>query len=470
MAAQTAAGALAEKAIDFAHAHQEQYLVGFKELLTIPSVSTDPVYKADIERCADWIVVEMTRIGLRNARTIPTDGHPVVYGEWLEAGADKPTVLIYAHYDVQPIDPIELWESPPFEPSMRDGLLYARGATDDKSGVWGTLKVLESIFGANGALPVNVKMFFEGEEESGSPNMEPFVNAHKDLLKADLIILCDGGFNPEHPEQTYALRGITAVEVKITGPDHDLHSGLFGGVVHNPLHMVGKIIGSFHDDSGRIQIPGFYDVVRPLSSSEKASVDALFDPQIPDKLKQAGASKFWADSLGSYGDRSTALPTLDVNGMWGGYQGEGTKTVIPSEAGFKVTMRLVADQNPHEIAKMFEAYVHSFATDTVTIETRVMAMGWPTTLTFEGPIADAMNRAFVETCDREIQWMRTGGSIPIGGMFQNALGSPITGLGLGTGDNFHAPNEFIRLDHFQIAMDTLIHYLYNLSDSLEVGA
>jgi acetylornithine deacetylase/succinyl-diaminopimelate desuccinylase-like protein len=241
---------------------------------------------------------------------------------------------------------------------------------------------------------------------------------------------------------------------------------LFGGVVHNPLHMAGKIIGSFHDANGKIQIPGFYDAVQPLSGSEKMLVDDLFDRQITDRLKQAGVSKFWAESLGSYGDRATALPTLDVNGMWGGYQGEGTKTVIPSEAGFKVTMRLVANQNPHEIGKLFEQYVQSFATDTVAIETRVMATGWPTLLTFEGPIAEAMNRAFIETCDKSIQWIRSGGSIPIGGMFQNALGVPITGLGLGTGDNFHAPNEYIRLDHFQIAIDTLIHYLYNLSDAL----
>ena len=262
----------AQKAIDYAHAHREPYMEGFQELLRIPSVSTDPSYKPELERCADWIVVEMGRIGFKNCRKIATTGHPVVYGDWLEAGADKPTVLIYAHYDVQPVDPLNLWETPPFEPSFRDGKLYARGAVDDKSGVFVNLKALESILNVDGKLPVNIKLFFEGEEESGSPNMHPFVAANKDLLKADLLVLCDGGFDKHLPTITYSGRGIVGAEVTITGPDHDLHSGVYGGVVHNPLHVVGQIIASFHDNEGHIRIPGYYDSVRDLSASELANL------------------------------------------------------------------------------------------------------------------------------------------------------------------------------------------------------
>lgn len=455
----------ANAAVDYAHANRDTFLKGFMELLAIPSVSTDLAYKADIERCADWVVAEMTRIGLRNARKIATDGHPVIYGEWLDAGADKPTVLIYAHYDVQPIDPIEAWETPPFEPSVREGRLYARGAADDKCGVWGTLKTLEAMFGAHGTLPVNVKMFYEGEEETGSPNMEAFVTANKDLLKADIFILCDGGFDPEKLQTTYALRGIAALEVTVTGPGRDLHSGEFGGAVHNPLHMIGKIIGSFHDDSGRIQIPGYYDAVRGLTATEKTNLDAIWEPRLSELQERTGVKRFWAESLGSFAERVSGLPTLEVNGVWGGYQGEGTKTVIPSVGGFKITTRLVPDQNPQEIARKVQDYVESFATDTVTITTKVLALGWPVTLDFEGPIANALNKAYQTTVGTAPVWIRSGGSIPIGGMFQHALTVPLTSLGFGAGDNYHAPNEYVRLDDFFLAVDTLIHLLYNLAET-----
>jgi len=456
----------AEKAIEYARANQEKVLSGLVELLRIPSISTDSAYKADIERCADWVVGEMTRVGLKYARKFATAGHPVVYGEWLEAGADKPTIVIYAHYDVQPVDPLDLWETPPFEPAIRDGWLYARGACDDKCGVWGVLTALEAMFAANGSLPVNVKLFFEGEEEIASPNMQPFVAANKDLLKGDLFILCDGPFEPDDPVLDYALRGVTAVEVKITGPDHDVHSGSFGGAVHNPLHLAGKIIGSFHDAAGRIQIPGFYEPVQPLSAAEKASLDAIWEPKVAELQARTGAPKFWAESQGSFAVRTTALPTLDVNGVWGGYQGEGVKTIIPSEAGFKVTMRLVPDQNPRDIARLFEEYIHSFATDTLKIATRVQSASWPCTLVYDGPLAEALNRAFLATCGKPIRWTRVGGSIPIGGMFQHELGVPMVGLGLGAGDKFHAPNEYLRLDDFSTAIETLIHYVYNAAEVL----
>lgn len=451
----------AQPALDYAHTHRDAYLDGFKELLRIPSVSTDPAYKADLERCADWVVAEMTRIGLKNCRAMPTDGHPVVYGEWLDAGADKPTVLIYAHYDVQPVDPLDLWVTPPFEPTLREGNLYARGAVDDKSGVFVNLKALESIFATDGKLPVNVKLFFEGEEESGSPDMHPFVAAHKDLLQADLLILCDGEFDKNQPSITYSGRGIVAAEVKVTGPDHDLHSGMYGGVVHNPLHVVGKIIGSFHDDQGRIQIPGYYDAVRPMTATEQATLDQVWPLTSEHYLAKSGTNHYWAEALGSIPVRATAQPTLEVNGMWGGYQGPGTKTVIPSEAGFKVTMRLVSDQDPNVIADMFKQYVLGFASDTASIEVTTMAEGYPLKGLFEGAGVEVVQQAFEATLGKRALMERTGGSIPIAGMFQRELGIPMTHLGLGPGENIHSPNEYIRVDEFYLSIDTVIRLYYN---------
>lgn len=453
----------AQKAIDYAHAHREPYMEGFQELLRIPSVSTDPSFKAELERCADWIVVEMERIGFKNCRKIATTGHPVVYGDWLEAGADKPTVLIYAHYDVQPVDPLNLWETPPFEPSFRDGKLYARGAVDDKSGVFVNLKALESILNVDGKLPVNIKLFFEGEEESGSPNMHPFVAANKELLKADLLVLCDGGFDKHLPTITYSGRGIVGAEVTITGPDHDLHSGVYGGVVHNPLHVVGQIVASFHDNEGHIRIPGYYDAVRELTASELANLEAVWAHTSEQYLAQAGTKHLWAEPMGDVAVRNTALPTVEVNGMWGGYQGPGTKTVIPSQAGFKVTMRLVDNQDPAQIAELFTNYVKQFASDTASVEVKILAQGHPFTGLFEGPGVEAVQQALVATTGKRALMERSGGSIPIAGMFQRELGIPLTGLGLGSGENIHSPNEYINVEDFYLAIDTAIHMYYNLA-------
>jgi acetylornithine deacetylase/succinyl-diaminopimelate desuccinylase-like protein len=453
-----------QNAIEHAHANHAPYMAGFLELLRIPSVSTDPAYKADLERCADWIVNEMVRIGFNNCRKISTTGHPVVYGDWLEAGADKPTVLIYAHYDVQPVDPLNLWVSPPFEPTFRDGKLYARGTVDDKSGVFINLKALESIFAVDGKLPVNVKLFFEGEEESGSPNMHPFVAANKDLLKADHLILCDGGFDKDQPAIIYSGRGIVSMEVTITGPDHDLHSGVYGGVVHNPLHVVGKIVSSFHDDTGRIQIPGFYDTVQKLGSDELANLQRVWSLTSEQYLARSGAKHYWAESLASIPERATALPTLEVNGIWGGYQGPGTKTVIPSKAGFKVTMRLVSDQDPVVITAMFRDYVLGFASNTAEIEVNTLAQGYPFRGLFEGAGVEAVQQALEATIGKRAIMERSGGSIPIAGMFQRELGVPMTHLGLGAGDNIHSPNEYVRVDDFYLSMDAAIRFYYNLAE------
>ncbi|MCB0012245.1 MAG: dipeptidase [Anaerolineales bacterium] len=449
-----------EQALAYVQAHLDEFLDGYKELLRIPSISTDPAYKEELLRCAAWVVAEMERIGLNNCRTLPTAGHPVVYGEWLEAGPDKPTVLVYAHYDVQPVDPLSLWESAPFEPTVREGKLFARGAIDDKSGVWGNLKAFEAMFAADGKLPVNIKVCFEGEEEMASPNMHAFVAANKELLAADAVLLCDGGFKPERPSITYALRGALAAEVTIRGPKKDLHSGAYGGVVHNPLHLAGKIVGSFHDETGRIQIPGYYDAVRALSESESAAMHDNWE-QIKDRVMEGSTvDKLWAEPMGTPPERITALPTLDVNGISGGYEGPGIKTIIPSSATFKVTMRLVADQDPEVIAGLFTDHVMSFATDTLDIDVQILAKGWPVTMEFEGPLINAVQTALKATTGLEANLTRGGGSIPIGGMFQQELGAPLTALGVGFGENVHSPNEYLELEHFQTGIDTLLHFYY----------
>jgi len=451
-----------QQAMDYARAHHGRFLDGFLDFLRIPSVSTDPAYRADLERCAAWVAAEVERLGFRNVRAFPTAGSPVVYGEWLEAGPDRPTVLVYAHYDVQPVDPLDEWVTPPFEPSIRDGRLYARGAVDDKCGVWINLKAFEAMLAAEGRLPVNVKVFFEGEEEIGSPSMEPFIREHHDLLHADFMLVSDGGSRPDDPTIMYAARGIIEAEVTVSGPARDLHSGLYGGVVHNPLHMVGRIIGALHDDSGRVTVPGFYDNVRPLPPEELSAL-ASYEPEfVATAREDTGLESFWAEPLGSFSVRATALPTLDVNGIWGGYQGPGSKTVIPARGGFKVTMRLVADQDPADVQQKFVDYVKSFATPTASIDVQTGPLGWPVTMMFDGPQVEAIQRAYEATWGKRARLIRAGGSVPIMGMFQRELGMALTSLGYGTGEGVHAPNEYLLLDYFARGIDTAIHFFHNL--------
>ncbi|RMF77324.1 MAG: dipeptidase [Chloroflexi bacterium] len=453
-----------EKAVAHAHAQRDEYMTHYHELLRIPSISTDPAHKEDINRCAAWLVDELKRIGFNNCQAIPSDGHPVVYGEWLEAGDDKPTVLVYAHYDVQPVDPIDLWDSPPFEPTVRDGKLYARGSIDDKAGVWVNLKAFESMFAVDGKLPVNIKILFEGEEETGSPNMLPFVQQHKDLLKADLLQISDGGSLPDQPLIIYGARGIVDAEVTVTGPVRDLHSGVYGGIVQNPVHVAGDIIASFHDASGRIQIDGFYDRVKPPSAAELKALEESLKIFLPDWEAESGVKTWWGEAMGTLGERATMLPTLDVNGIWGGYQGPGVKTIIPGQVKFKVTMRLVADQDPNEIKALFTAHVMRFASDTAQVEVHASPGSWPVTMLFDSPEVEAIHRAFEATWGKRALMVRTGGSIPIMGMFQRELNMPITSLGFGVGENLHSPNEFLWIEHFYRNIDTAIHFYYNLGE------
>ena len=455
-----------EQSTAYAHENSSRFLEQFKELLRIPSISTDPDHKKDVARAADWIVTEMQRIGLWNAQVITTAGHPVVSGEWLEAGPESPTILFYAHYDVQPVDPLELWESSPFEPAIRGGKLYARGVIDNKCGVVVNLKAVESILEAAGELPVNLKFIFEGEEESGSPSMEPFVKAHKDLLRADLLVSSVGGsYDKDLPKVFSSLRGLVTAEVGIKGPVTDLHSGSYGGVVHNPSHMAARIIAAAHDDQGRIQIPGFYDDVRPLTTAQLEELKTQEVYILAQSRQETGRDVFWGVPEYTFLERQTAQPTFDVNGLFSGYQGAGSKTIIPSRAGFKVSMRLVANQDPQDIAEKFTAFISSFSSDTLDIQVDITSMCWPVEALFDGPCIEAVQRAFEATWGRRALLYRQGGSIPIMGMMQRELGVPITNFGYGNGGNGHAPNEFCRLEHFYRCIDAAIHFYHYIASA-----
>ena len=456
-----------QKALAYGHEHQKQFVEGFKDLLRIPSIGADPAYKADVQRAAEWLVAEMSRIGLDNCQAIPTDGHPVAYGEWLEAWDDRPTVVVYAHYDVQPVGDLDLWESPPFEPAIRDNKLYARGVIDNKCGAFLNLKVFESMLETAGRLPLNVKAFFEGEEESGSPSMPAFIDRHRDLLAADLFVCCDGGSLPGKPKCLTATRGITGGEVVITGPRRDLHSGSYGGFVHNPAHLVGDIIAALHDREGRIQIPGFYDDVRPAGPAVLDQLAAMEPVLLPEYREKSGVKAFWGVPEYSILERGTGQPTLDVNGIYGGYQGQGGMTIIPSRAGFKVTMRLVADQDPEDIGRKFKAFVNSFACPSLDIQIEMESGSWAAELLHEGPEIDAMQKAYEASWGEPALLYREGGTVPVLGMFQRELDMPLIQLGYGVGDNGHAPNEYFDLDYFARGIDLGIHFYHNLAGAME---
>jgi len=328
------------------------------------------------------------------------------------------------------------------------------------------LKALESILAVDSRLPVNVKLFFEGEEEMGSPNMHACVQANKGLLAADALVLCDGPFDPLLPALTYTLRGLVAAKVIVSGPDRDLHSGGYGGAVHNPIHLVGEIIASFHDHEGRVQIPGFYDAVRRLDDSELSTIRQGWQATGRKWQEAAGVTHLWGETIASTPERVTALPTVDVNGVWGGYQGPGMKTVIPAQAGFNATMRLIADQNPAEIGKLFRNHVLGFVCDTADIQVNIQAEAWPLTTELDSPIVEAVQRAFSSTVGQRALAVRGGGTITIGGMFQQELGIPIAKLGLGSGDNVHSPNEYVNVEDFYTAVELAISFYHHAADTM----
>jgi acetylornithine deacetylase/succinyl-diaminopimelate desuccinylase-like protein len=451
------------EAIEHVRSNRETYLEQLYDFLRIPSISTLTENVPDMKRAAEWLAADMRRVGMQSVDLLPTEGHPVVYGEWLEAGEEAPTVLVYGHYDVQPVDPLELWESPPFEPEIRDGRLYARGASDDKGQLFTHVKAVEAMLATGGRLPVNVKMLFEGEEEIGSKHLVPFILANLERLTADSTAISDSEIiSSEQPSIVYGVRGMTYMEVKVRGPKRDLHSGTYGGSIHNPAQAVAEIIASLHDEKGHITIPGFYDKVLPLSDGERELLN-----QVPGKLEswreETGLKEPWGEPDFSLMERVSSRPTCEVNGVWGGFQGKGMKTVIPAEAGAKISMRLVANQDPNEVAELFTDYVRRIASDSVEIEINCLSADWPAVTPIDSQEMRAASKAYEAVWGAAPIFTRAGGSIPVVAVLQKELQAPTVFLGFGLDDNIHAPNENFVVEHFYKGIETIVHYYHNLA-------
>lgn len=434
--------------IDHINTSHDRYLAELRAYLAIPSVSASPEHKADMQRCAGWTAEELRRIGLEHVRIIETSGHPIVYADWLHAEG-APTILFYGHYDVQPPDPLDLWLSPPFEATVRNGELFARGAVDDKGQVFMHFKALEAHLAQTSRLPVNVKFIVEGEEEIGSPSLDPFIREHKDMLAADVVVISDSGmFDHGVPSLCYGLRGLVYFQIDLRGTSQDLHSGSFGGAVANPAFVLAQVLAQMKDKSGRIKIPGFYDAVRPLREEEREEFRRL-PFQEPIYRQRLGAPRLFGEKGYTTLERTWARPTFEVNGLLSGFTGEGSKTVIPAVAMAKVSMRLVPDQEPDTVAAQFEAYLRKVTPKTVELTVTRMHGGKPWMTDFDNPFIQAAGRAIEKGFGKRPVFTREGGSIPVVSTFQAELGVPIVLFGIGLPDeNSHAPNEKLDLGNF----------------------
>lgn len=449
-------------ALNYAFDNQNKFLEELCDFLTIPSISTNPDQKNDMQRAAEWVASKLRAIGMMRVQIFPTNGHPVVYGESLSAGSDAQTVLIYGHYDVQPPEPLELWESGPFEPTKRGDNLCARGATDMKGQVMASINAIEAII-QTGKLPINVKFLIEGEEEIGSPNLEKFIASNKDLLSCDFALNPDTGLlGTDLPTITYALRGLAYFEIRVYGPDHDLHSGIFGGIVHNPAQALCELIAGMHDKQGRITLPGYYDKVRLIDEDERAELSRLpMDEEF--YLKQTGAPSIWGEAGFSPVERTGARPTLEVNGIISGFTGEGSKTVLPAWAMAKISMRLVPDQDPEEVYLQLQEYMEKNAPNTIRYEIKKLAGGPATISDRNSNAVKGMEEAMETVWSKRPVFKREGGSVPVVGMFQEILGIESVNCGFSLpDDNFHSPNEKLNLPTWYRGIDTFINFFYNL--------
>ena len=427
---------------------RSRYLEELTRFIAIPSVSALAEHAADTRTCAEWLSGQMTAIGLENVRIIDTAGHPVVYGDWLNAPG-APTVLFYGHYDVQPVDPLDQWTSPPFEATVRDHELFARGATDDKGQLFVHLKAIEAHLKQGGGLPVNARVIFEGEEEIGSPNLDQFIRDHKDELACDVVVISDSAmFEKGVPSICYGLRGLSYFQIDLRGTTTDLHSGSFGGAVANPAFVLAQVLSQMKDRGGHVKIPGFYDDVRALTEREREEFKRLpFNEK--QYRKGLGAPKLHGETGYSTLERTWARPTFEVNGLLGGFTGEGAKTVIPATAMAKISMRLVPNQDPDKIAGLFEAYVKKVAPKSVELKVTRMHGGKPWMTDLDNAYIQAAARAIELGFGKSPVYTREGGSIPVVATFQSELNAPTVLFGFGTPDeNAHAPNEKLDLDNF----------------------
>lgn len=452
---------------EYINVQQPRFVEELLEFVRIPSVSAKPENTGDVQRAAEWVVERLTKAGIEGAEVLPTDGHPVVCAEWMDAGPDKPTVLIYGHFDVQPAEPFDLWTTPPFEPEVRDNKVWGRGASDDKGGMMVPILAVEAMLATQGKLPVNVKFFFEGQEEIGSPDLPPFVEANADRLKADMIFSADGlQWAPGQPQIVEALKGLVSVEVHVQGPRGDLHSGLHGGGIANPAIALSQIIASMKSPDGAITIEGFYDDVIDLSAEVREAIARVpFDES--DYLAETGAPAPAGEPGYSTRERLWGRPTLDVNGLTSGWQGAGTKTVLPAAASAKITCRLVANQSPEAIFDAITAHVAAHCPEGVTATvTRNPGRADPFLVPTGHNATAVASQVLEEVYGRTPYRTRAGGSIPVMTTLLETLGVHAVMFGFSHDDeNLHAPDEFFRLDAFRIGQIAYCQLLEALGHS-----
>ena len=449
----------------YLEANQARFQTELLDFLRIPSISALPDHADDVQQAAEWVANRLAAAGVEHTAILTTEGHPVVYGDWRHAPG-KPTIMIYGHFDVQPVDPVEQWTHPPFEPTLVDGRLYARGASDDKGNMLVPILAIEALLKGEGAAPVNLKFCFEGQEEIGSPQMPEFVPAHKERFACDLILSADGGqWSESEPSILLSLRGVCGLQIDISGAKTDLHSGIYGGSIQNPLHALVRLLDSMHSPDGKILVEGFYDSVVDLSDTEREALAAVpFDEN--EYLEPLGLDTVFGEPGYSTRERSWVRPTLELNGIWGGFQGEGSKTVLPNEAHAKITCRLVADQDPAQIRKLINAHIKKHAPPGVTVNVNPLSIsGKPYAIPADHPGNEAARAVHRELYGTEPYYTRTGGSIPICALFLDHLQAYTVNFAFGLSDEgAHAPNEFFRLSSFELGQKAYGKLLYRLAE------
>lgn len=445
--------------------NKDRFVDELLDFIRIPSISALPEHTGDVQRAAEWVSNRMESAGIEGVRILPTGGHPVVYGEWLHAPG-KPTILIYGHFDVQPVDPVDLWTYPPFEPTIEDARIFARGASDDKGNMLVPILAVEALLNGEGAAPVNLKFCFEGQEEIGSPQMPEFISEHKELLACDLALSADGGqWSETEPAILLSIRGVCSLQIDIKGAKTDLHSGTFGGTIQNPIHALVRLLNTMHSPEGEILVEGFYDAVADLPEAERELIDQIpFDEAV--YLEDLGLNEGYGEP--GYGtlERAWVRPTLEVNGIWGGFQGEGIKTVLPNEAHAKITCRLVANQDPYRIVELMTTHINKHAPPGVEVTARPLSMlGKPYVIPIDHPGNEAARAVLEELYGKEPYYDRTGGSIPICGLFFEHLNAYTVSFAFGLRDEgVHAPNEFFRLSSFDLGQKAYCKLLYRLAE------
>lgn len=449
-------------------ANRERHLAEFAQFLELASVSADPQYAREVLACADWVAHELERIGLENVRLIPTPGNPIAYGDWLHAGPGAPTALLYGHYDVQPPEPFELWTSPPFEPTLRDGRIYARGSTDNKGPIFTNLKAIEGLLATAGTIPCNVRVIVEGEEEVRADHLEEFVRSSPDLLAADVAVISDSAmYGRGQPALPLGLRGMAAIEITLRGNAHDLHSGIYGGTVPNAVAALAELVASLHTPDGSVAVAGFYDRVRPLADDERADWSRVpFDEAA--LRAETGATELVGEPAYTPLERVWGRPTLEPHGIWGGYQGPGVKTVIPAEAHAKLSCRLVPDQDPHDVLRLLRAHLERHAPRGTSVSIDFELPGaWPVLTPRDHPAVRAAQAALRDGFGREPLLIRSGWSVPVTEILQRNLGLESVLLGFGLPEeNAHAPDEHFHLENLDGGIRTMAAFWPRLAEEL----